>query len=210
MGLLLLVGTIAFIFATLLTPMVRSVARSYGIVDKPDALRKMQSNAVALGGGLAVLGAFLLTVAIALLTAPEATSYIQNHWKLILVISGSFVAISFVGFADDAWTIRGRQKLAAQVLISMLLIASGLQITHISIFSWSIDLGWTAIPITLLWLAGTSNALNLIDGSDGLCSTVGVIICGAIAAMAYWGEHYAAAIMAAALAGALLGFLLLT
>ena len=88
MGLLLLVGTIAFIFATLLTPMVRSVARSYGIVDKPDALRKMQSNAVALWCGLAVLGAFLLTVAIALLTAPEATSYIQNLWKLILVISG--------------------------------------------------------------------------------------------------------------------------
>lgn len=208
MGLLLLVGTIAFIFATLLTPMVRSVARSYGIVDKPDALRKMQSNAVALGGGLAVLGAFLLTVGIALFTAPEAATYIQNHWRLMLVIAGSFVAISFVGFADDAWTIRGRQKLAAQVLISMLLIASGLQITHISIFSWSIDLGWTAIPITLLWLAGTSNALNLIDGSDGLCSTVGVIICGAIAAMAYWSGHQGDAIMAAALAGALLGFLL--
>ena len=208
MGLLLLVGTIAFLLATLLTPMVRGAARRYGIVDKPDQLRKLQSNAIALGGGLAVLSAFVITCGIALVTAPEAMVYVRNNWQLILAISSSLIAISVVGFADDAWTIRGRQKLAAQVLIGLFLCFSGLQIHEVTLFSFKIQLGWMAIPVTLLWLAGTSNALNLIDGSDGLCSTVGIIVCAAISAMAYYGDHHAEALMAAALAGALLGFLI--
>lgn len=208
MGLLLLVGTIAFLLATLLTPMVRGAARRFGVVDKPDQLRKLQSNAIALGGGLAVLGAFVITCGIALATAPEAMVYVRNNWQLILAISTSLIAISLVGFADDAWTIRGRQKLAAQLLIGLFLCFSGLQIHEITLFTFKIQLGWMAIPVTLLWLAGTSNALNLIDGSDGLCSTVGIIICAAISAMAYWGDHQAEALMAAALAGALLGFLI--
>lgn len=208
MGLLLLVGTIAFLLATLLTPMVRGAARRYGIVDKPDQLRKLQSNAIALGGGLAVLSAFVITCGIALLTAPEAMVYVRNNWQLILAISSSLILISLVGFADDAWTIRGRQKLAAQVLIGLFLCFSGLQIHEVTLFSFKIQLGWMAIPVTLLWLAGTSNALNLIDGSDGLCSTVGIIVCAAISAMAYYGDHHAEALMAAALAGALLGFLI--
>lgn len=208
MGLLLLVGTIAFLLATLLTPMVRGAARRFGIVDKPDQLRKLQSNAIALGGGLAVLAAFVITCGIALVTAPEAMVYVRNNWHLILAIAGSLIAVSLVGFADDAWTIRGRQKLAAQMLIGLFLCMSGLQINEITLFTFKFQLGWMAIPVTLLWLAGTSNALNLIDGSDGLCSTVGIIICAAISAMAYWGDHQAEALMAAALAGALLGFLI--
>jgi UDP-GlcNAc:undecaprenyl-phosphate/decaprenyl-phosphate GlcNAc-1-phosphate transferase len=208
MGLLLLVGTIAFLLATLLTPMVRGAARRFGIVDKPDQLRKLQSNAIALGGGLAVLTAFVITCGIALVTAPEAMVYVRNNWHLILAIAGSLIAVSLVGFADDAWTIRGRQKLAAQMLIGLFLCMSGLQINEITLFTFKFQLGWMAIPVTLLWLAGTSNALNLIDGSDGLCSTVGIIICAAISAMAYWGDHHAEALMAAALAGALLGFLI--
>jgi UDP-GlcNAc:undecaprenyl-phosphate/decaprenyl-phosphate GlcNAc-1-phosphate transferase len=208
MGLLLLVGTIAFLLATLLTPMVRGAARRFGIVDKPDQLRKLQSNAIALGGGLAVLAAFVITCGIALVTAPEAMVYVRNNWHLILAIAGSLIAVSLVGFADDAWTIRGRQKLAAQMLIGLFLCMSGLQINEITLFTFKFQLGWMAIPVTLLWLAGTSNALNLIDGSDGLCSTVGIIICAAISAMAYWGDHHAEALMAAALAGALLGFLI--
>jgi len=208
MGLLLLVGTIAFLLATLITPTVRGLARKYGIVDKPDQLRKLQSNAIALGGGIAVLASFVLTCGIALITAPEAATYVRYNWHLIISIASSFVAISLIGFADDAWTIRGRQKLAAQLLIGLFLCLSGLQINEVTLFTYKISLGWAAIPFTLLWLAGTSNALNLIDGSDGLCSTVGIIICAAISAMAFWGEHYAEAIMAAALAGALLGFLI--
>jgi UDP-GlcNAc:undecaprenyl-phosphate/decaprenyl-phosphate GlcNAc-1-phosphate transferase len=208
MGLLLLVGTIAFLLATLLTPMVRGTARRFGIVDKPDQLRKMQSNAIALGGGIAVLVSFIITCGIALATAPEAAVYVRNNWHVIFAITASFVAISLIGFADDAWTIRGRQKLAAQVLIGLFLCYSGLQIHEVSFFGYQIHLGWMAIPVTLLWLAGTSNALNLIDGSDGLCSTVGVIVCGAISIMALWGGHQAEALMAAALAGALAGFLI--
>ena len=208
MGLLLLVGTIAFLLATLLTPMVRGAARRFGIVDKPDQLRKLQSNAIALGGGLAVLAAFVITCGIALVTAPEAATYVRNNWQLIFAIATSFIAVSIVGFIDDGWTIRGRQKLFAQMVIGLFLCLSGLQIEHIRIFSFDIHLGWMAIPVTLIWLAGTSNALNLIDGSDGLCSTVGIIICAAISAMAYMGGHQAEALMGAAMAGALLGFLI--
>src|SRR5439155_5894298 len=75
------------------------------------------------------------------------------------------------------------------------------------IFDWHVELGLLAVPFTLFWLLGAINSLNLIDGMDGLLSSVGLIVTLAMAAMAVLGEQWMAACVAVALAGALLGFL---
>ncbi|MBS0201582.1 MAG: undecaprenyl/decaprenyl-phosphate alpha-N-acetylglucosaminyl 1-phosphate transferase [Planctomycetes bacterium] len=117
------------------------------------------------------------------------------------------IAIVGVGFLDDRFTLRGRQKLAGQVAAAGILIASGLRVEQIHVFGTQIDLGLLGIPFTLFWLLGAINSLNLIDGIDGLASSVGVILSMSIAGMAWMTGHDTEAIIALALCGALLGFL---
>jgi UDP-GlcNAc:undecaprenyl-phosphate GlcNAc-1-phosphate transferase len=112
-----------------------------------------------------------------------------------------------VGLADDAWRLRGRHKLLGQVLAVSLLVGSGLVIGRVRLFGVDIELGVTAIPFTMFWLLGAINAMNLIDGMDGLASTVGGTIGLGLCAMAAMTGHQDEALVAAALVGALAGFL---
>src|SRR5690606_784525 len=84
---------------------------------------------------------------------------------------------------------------------------SGLVIQHIAVFGHMIDLGILAWPFTLFWLLGAINAVNLIDGADGLATTVGIILSGAMATMALMNGLMTDAIVALALCGSLCGFL---
>src|SRR5262249_14448388 len=88
-----------------------------------------------------------------------------------------------------------------------IVISSGLVVERVRLFHYHLEFGLLAIPFTIFWLLGAINALNLIDGMDGLLTSVGLIISAAIAVMAAYQGHWMAACMAVALAGALLGFL---
>ncbi len=101
----------------------------------------------------------------------------------------SFLIVA-LGVIDDHWTLRGRQKLAGQVLIVLILIGFGFQMKSVSLFGYDIQLGLLAIPVSIVWLLLTINALNLIDGADGLCSSVGWIAAAGIAAMASLGTTH--------------------
>jgi len=115
--------------------------------------------------------------------------------------------ICVLGVADDFHCLRGRHKLLGQVFAAGLVIAFGVDIQQIRLFGWTVDLGLLAVPFTLFLLLGAINSLNLIDGMDGLLSTVGVLVSLSLAGMALLGGHWLAACVAVALAGALLGFL---
>jgi UDP-GlcNAc:undecaprenyl-phosphate GlcNAc-1-phosphate transferase len=86
-------------------------------------------------------------------------------------------------------------------------MGSGLAIQRIRLFSWHLELGLLSAPFTAFWLLATINSLNLLDGMDGLLSSIGFIISLALAAVAVFGNQWVAACVAIALAGALLGFL---
>ncbi|MFO0943834.1 MAG: MraY family glycosyltransferase, partial [Pirellulales bacterium] len=112
-----------------------------------------------------------------------------------------------VGFADDLWSLRGRQKLLGQIVASAILVCGGFAINTVSIFGFHLNLGWLAIPFSMVWLLACTNALNLIDGADGLCSTIGAIIFASLGILASMNGHFAEAAIAFAFCGALLGFL---
>ena len=78
----------------------------------------------------------------------------------------------------------------------------GFTLPKLSLFGWEIELGLLAIPVTLGWLLLTVNSINLIDGADGLCSTVGWIACAALSATAWITGNYIESMVAAAMAGA--------
>lgn len=199
---------IAFATSLLAVPMARSLFRKIGLVDKPDANRKLQTNAISLGGGVAVFAAMLIAF-IGIIVVDRSwfdgsLGSINTQWY---VLFASATAILLVGMADDLWTMRGRQKLLLQILIVGCLVGSGTAIEQLNILGFDFHLGIFSFPVTMLWLLLAINALNLIDGADGMASTAGIVICLGIGAISLIVGSPFAAVVGFGLAGSLLGFL---
>src|SRR5262249_55007704 len=111
------------------------------------------------------------------------------------------------GVADDCGLLRGRHKLLGQCLAGVLVASFGVVVERVHLFGWRLDLGALALPFTVSLLVAAINSLNLLDGMDGLLGTFGVIVSLALAGMAVLAGQWVGAAVAAALAGALLGFL---
>ena len=201
-----LVFIASFLVAVILTPMVRSLAIRFDIVDRPDDRRKLHGRVIARAGGTAVLFAVLVVCAVASLRVDFTLVPVKNMipYVALLVV---MIGIWLLGLADDIWMLRGRQKLVGQIVLAAILVSAGFNIQSLSLFGYSLKLGLLAFPISIVWLLATTNALNLIDGADGLCSTLGAIICGALGILASVNGHFAEAAIAFAFSGALLGFL---
>lgn len=194
-----------------LTRLMIRLAPAVGLVDCPDGRRKLHARPTPLGGGIAVLLAMVAGL-LAAFFLPDSSNRVraalwENGWEILGFLAACGV-LCFLGIVDDFKVLRGRQKLIGQAMAGLILIASNLTIQHVSVFGWEINLGLLAIPFTLFWLLGSINALNLIDGIDGLASTVGIVLCLTIAAMAEMTGQVEDAAISLALAGSLIGFLL--
>ncbi len=205
MGSLALTSSIALVASLVLTAIVRRFARRWGIVDRPDGRRKLHGMPIPLWGGVAVYGATALGLLAAhfgsAAVSPEFTE-LSTAW----MIAAGFVC--FVGSIDDRFDLPSRLKLGLQIIAVLPIVMYGYCVDRVVAFGVPIELGWLGIPLTVLWLLGCINALNLIDGMDGLASIVGLsttVMMGVIAASEGHG-HVAA--MAIVLAAALLGFLM--
>jgi UDP-GlcNAc:undecaprenyl-phosphate GlcNAc-1-phosphate transferase len=197
----------AFAAAALGTPVVRSLARRWGLVDVPDAHRKLHARGTPLGGGLVILAATLCGSALGL-ASPATRALIRESDGTLIGFLGAALMLAAVGLLDDAKGLRGRQKLFGQIVAVTFLCWSGMTIERLRLFEWEIELGLLAVPVTVCWLLGAVNALNLLDGADGMAATVGLVISAALAIMAAAIGRPVEAAIAAALAGAALGFLL--
>lgn len=205
MNAIVTIPILAFAACSLLTPAMRAAALRLGIVDLPDGRRKLHRAAIPLAGGLAVC----LAIEFALVTTwllPGPHFEFDSLPVFGLAVASNLIVL--LGLLDDRIRLRGRQKLTGQIVAASVLVASGLVVERIQVFSLNIELGLLSVPFTLCWLIGAINALNLIDGIDGLASGVGVILSLAIAGMATMTGHETDALIALALGGALLGFLL--
>jgi UDP-GlcNAc:undecaprenyl-phosphate/decaprenyl-phosphate GlcNAc-1-phosphate transferase len=198
---------VALLSSLFLTPLVRRWALRYGIVDHPDEHRKLHPESVPLAGGLAVIGGFCLALLVAFAWSPRWRGEFLGSIGFLGGLLTATAVIGLVGLLDDRYQLRGRQKLAGQVVAALALICSGLLIEHLSIFGWQLHLGLLAVPFTLFWLVGATNALNLIDGVDGLATSVGIVLCLGLSVMAMLTGHLPEAVMAMAVAGSLVGFL---
>ncbi|MBI3865248.1 MAG: undecaprenyl/decaprenyl-phosphate alpha-N-acetylglucosaminyl 1-phosphate transferase [Planctomycetia bacterium] len=202
----LLIG-FAFAATAALIPLVRRAAFRLKLVDSPDGHRKLHSRTIPLGGGVAILlGCLIATFGLSQFGKRlNPPIFFQPGEYLGLLLS--VLILCAVGLADDRFGLRGRQKLFGQALACGVITASGLVIESVQVFGWHLELGLLAVPITFFWLLGAINSLNLIDGIDGLATTVGCILCLALGSMAYLMGHLDDSLMAMILAGSLLAFL---
>jgi UDP-GlcNAc:undecaprenyl-phosphate GlcNAc-1-phosphate transferase len=207
---LLSIFAVSLALSLALTPLIRTLAIRVRLVDKPDGRRKMHDFPVAVAGGMILLISMTAALALVLfatgaLPGPGETGSFRP-WDLLGLLLASLL-ICGLGVADDYHYLRGRHKLLGQVFAAGIVIAFGVEFQSINLFGQPIDLGIFAVPFALFLLLGAINSLNLIDGMDGLLSTVGVIVSLSLAGMALMGGHWLAACVAVALAGALIGFL---
>ena len=207
------IETLAIVFACglvcslVFTRLLLGLGRRIGLVDQPDGRRKMHASVIPLVGGIAVFVSSVLVLGIAFLTPSAlADAAGSEQRELVGLLLGALV-ICAVGVLDDYRHLRGRYKLLGQVAAASIVMFAGVQVRTVACFGWDLDLGWLAAPFTLFWLLGAINSLNLLDGMDGLLGTIGTIVCLAFAAMAAMFGHVVNACVAAALAGALVGFL---
>jgi UDP-GlcNAc:undecaprenyl-phosphate GlcNAc-1-phosphate transferase len=189
------------------TPIAQRIATRLGIVDYPDNHRKLHRQPIPRCGGIAILATLFISFATVVILYPEKWLQIVKDWPEAVSLGIGSTAIVLLGIADDRFGLRGRQKLAGQILICLSIIGFGFAIDDVQLFGWYIELGLLTWPITLGWLLLCINATNLIDGADGLCSSIGWIAFAAVTAISIHTGNQTEGIISASMAGALLGFL---
>ena len=194
---------VAFAASLALTAVVRAAARRCSIVDKPDGRRKLHGRPVPLWGGLAVYAATVLGLSITRCgsTASGEFEELCTAWML----AAGFVCL--VGCIDDRFELSARVKLLLQTVSVLPIILMGYYVDRIVAFGYPIELGWLGAPLTIVWLLGCVNALNLIDGMDGLASIVGLSTAAMLGVIAVSEGHPHVASLAFVLAASLAGFL---
>jgi UDP-GlcNAc:undecaprenyl-phosphate GlcNAc-1-phosphate transferase len=227
---------IAFLTSLLATPLVRRFAVAQGIVDRPDAVRKLHAFPIAYLGGVSIFAAIVAGVFTSYLLAEPLVLRFEPVPIAVLI---GVLAIAFTGLADDVWGFDPRLKIAGQLVAAAALavqdvgvrVAEGLLAPLIGSASLVIlDLGgfaitnqdvfyWVGTALVAIFVLGGCNAANFLDGLDGLLSgTVAIMAVGFLAisiAMALAGGEAASAeslsgariVLSLALLGAVLGFL---
>ena len=203
---LLFVGCIAGVVSYPITNVIIAYAPRWGLLDKPDGHHKSHKQAVALGGGLAVFLGATVTFAVEFLSSSALQESLVPETPFL---GGLLLACAWIvglGLYDDRFGMKGRYKLLGQLVASLILIASGLLIEKISLFGITVELWAFSVPFTIFWLLGAINSLNLLDGIDGLATTIGIILCSTITLMAFLVGQTAISIVGAVFVGSLLGF----
>ena len=178
------------VIALWLTPRMRDAAIRFGIVDTPDGRLKRQAQPVPYLGGLAIYLAFLVALAL---------TFEFSDQVLGMLLAGSIVVI--LGLLDDLGQLGPLIKICGQLVAIWVLIKSGIfiQLTFIP--------PEIAYPLTVIWLLATINAFNLLDIMDGLSTGTAILASLTFMVIADLDGGIASATMAAALAGACIGFL---
>lgn len=186
-----------FIIALIMTPLVKKLAIRIGAIDKPNE-RKVHKKLMPRMGGLAIYTSFLIGVA---LFPPDMI----DIWPIILGAS----LIIVMGIADDIVTLSARVKFLGQIVAALIPVLAGIQIEYITIPNGEIiEFGYLAIPITLFWIVAITNAINLIDGLDGLAAGVSSIALISMSTLALSLGNLEATFIGILLIGSTLGFLI--
>lgn len=190
MFLYLLTFILALLLALYGVPLARRAALRFNIVDRPDGRLKRQAEPIPYFGGLVVYLAFLVSLAL---------TFEFRQDVLGLVLGGTLMVM--LGLIDDFGVLTPGSKLIGQLIAVFVLIRSGIRI-EIAAFP-----EWLDLALTVFWMIGVINALNIIDVMDGLAGGVGVIACVWLFVVAFLNQDTVSAVMLAALAGGLVGFL---
>ncbi len=192
---------VAFLVAYLMTPPVKRFAEHTGAIDVPKDGRRVHDHPIPRMGGLAIFMGFVLSVLL----------FVNISTQVIGLLLGATI-IAVLGGVDDIVSLRPLVKLAGQILAAVVAIRCGIVFDTISnpnFFSANtfVPIGALAVPLTLLWIVGCTNAVNLIDGLDGLAVGVSAISSLTMLVASLYVSSPVVSILLSALVGGCVGFM---
>jgi len=193
--------------AFLLTPLARRLAFRWGAIDLPSE-RKVHREPMPRFGGLAIYAGFWLPWFGFYFFDNRVTETFRNYEKLSLSLALGATSMLLLGVWDDLRGLSAAKKFLVQTLTAVGLYFAGFQITLLSNpFGPPVLLGWLSLPVSVLWIVGITNAINLLDGIDGLAAGVTACIALALALINALSGNIIVTLFTLSLAGACLGFL---
>ena len=193
----------AAFLAYTLAPLVARLAVRLGAVDQPGA-RKIHTHPVPRLGGLSVLGAVGVTWVVQGLLSGQRSLPAD----LAMGLGIGLIPVVAVSIADDIRSVRPGVKLLGHLMGAVVAVSFGVSLgAEVHLFGANISLGWLAIPLSVLWFVGLTNAFNLIDGLDGLSTGIALIASSSLAAVFALSGQPVMAGSALVLTSALAGFL---
>lgn len=207
----LVMTIMAFFVAMAATRVAIGVAPSIGLMDHPDGVRKLHAGSIPkLGGPAIYLGILIPAWWLAHVsgsTTTVAVLFREFTGPLLAILSGGTIALC-MGLLDDFFDLRPRWKLLGQFIVAVIMYQSGMGIRAISSpLGGSIELGLLGFPVTLLWFMGCMNAVNLMDGLDGLAAGICLFVGITLFLVSLHFNNLMGMVLLAVLNGAILGFL---
>jgi UDP-GlcNAc:undecaprenyl-phosphate GlcNAc-1-phosphate transferase len=186
----------AFVLSCLASPLAIRLAFKIGAVDRPER-RKVHTQPMPRMGGMAIFLSFLICLLFILKVSGPFTGMIYGACIIFLV-----------GLLDDIFQLSAWVKLLGQIAAAAVAVHFGVIVHFVTNpFNGALDLGSLSIPLTLLWIVGISNAINLIDGLDGLAAGVSAIAATTMGIIALIKGQPEVALVTFALVAAIAGFL---
>lgn len=154
-------------FSAIITPFVRKLAFVLGAVDMPNA-RRVNRKPMPTMGGLGIFIAFVFVTFVLL------RNQFPTHELFSVLLAGSVIILT--GMIDDIKELKPWQKMLGIVIAaSIIYFLAGIRMDDVSLFGLHFNLGWASYFVTVFWIAALTNAVNLIDGLDGLATGVAII-----------------------------------
>ena len=188
---------LAALVSYVLTPYIKMLAFKIGAIDKPDN-RKVHKKIMPRLGGLAIYIAFMVGVVASL----------ELTWDIVGILRGGTLIV-LVGILDDKYQLPAKVKLLGQIAAACVLVLFDIRIEWINnpLGGYFYLDKFLSIPLTVFWVISFTNVVNLIDGLDGLAAGVSAIASLTVILVAVQMGYYHIAIMTAALAGGIIGFI---
>lgn len=197
----------------ILTPIVVAICKRYELFDHPFGSRKIHSRSIPHLGGIAVFVAFYVPLAAVMQMNHDLAATLRAHAGSMGAFFVASLLILALGIFDDLRGASASLKFPVQILAALILYHQGgirIDVLYVP-FVGELHQPWLGLPLTLLWIVGITNAINLIDGIDGLASGVGLFASATVFVLCLNPVGYAGrvlpALYMATLAGALLGFI---
>lgn len=195
------------IISIISTSIIIRFAQRSNIMDTPD-IRKIHSKPVPRVGGVAIfISVISIIIPVLLLTNVNSDTPLLAGPKAVFpLLAVSLIFI--VGLVDDIRGLKAKIKLLAQIAAALIMCSVGIRINAVTItHSLVVHFGWLSWPITVFWIVGLTNAVNLIDGLDGLAAGICAAACGVITILTLLFGMPVMTIIMLSLLGALTGFL---
>lgn len=188
----------AFLISFTTTPIARVLAFNLGAIDVPKDNRRMHKEPIPRMGGLALFLGFSIAVMV----------FCELSMPIFGMLAGAALLV-VVGIFDDIYSLPALLKLVLQIICATVATIMGNTIPGVTIFGKYISFGVWAVPITILWITALINAVNLIDGLDGLSCGVSAISSVSLLLSCFFlpEPSFTIILITAALAGTCIGFL---